>query len=389
MQCSATIDLPLHRGIAPPYLLRAMKTLARQIIDIIVYEFGPEGCIKRIAEPLWFQSLACVLAFDWHSSGTTTVLTGILKSVIEPEEHGIFIAGGKGKNSRKTPDEIIQYSKSIDVNQDDAENLIYLSRLVSKIDNNLIQDGYNLYHHCIIASSPKNWCVIQQGMNEVTGYARRYHWLSDYLLSQKDFFRESGENRIFGINKKTYTLNLCGDDSKESRKIITELTQGDISEFKNLWKSYINLKKGQMTLRDFTGEREKKVDSENINNRIIRYFFPEKINWDLLRKLYDTEPEGFEDIVMFAGIGKSSIRALSLISGLLYDASLSLSDPVKYSFCFGGKDGLPYPVNIRSMEEVTAVLQDAIDNARIKNKEKLNALKKLRKLESFANQISQ
>jgi len=176
-------NLPLHPGKAPRWLFKRMVNLSRGIIEVISYEYGTDEFLRRISDPFWFQALSCVLGYDWHSSGTTTVTCGALKEAINPEDNGFAIAGGKGKTSRKTPSEIEKISEIYNLSTSAVKKLQYSSRMCAKIDNTAIQDGHNLYHHVFIFSESGMWAVIQQGMNNETNYARRYHWLSEELES--------------------------------------------------------------------------------------------------------------------------------------------------------------------------------------------------------------
>ncbi|KAB3547647.1 MAG: DUF763 domain-containing protein, partial [ANME-2 cluster archaeon] len=180
---TGTVNLPLHYGRAPRWLFERMVGLSREITRIIIYEYGADEFLQRIADPYWFQAFSCVLGFDWHSSGTTTTTCGALKVAIDPEEMGIAVAGGKGKASRKTPDEIraISESDAFSLSDGTVDELVYSSRMSAKVDNTCVQDGYQLYHHCFIFTEIGDWAVVQQGMNNEDRYARRYHWLSSDL----------------------------------------------------------------------------------------------------------------------------------------------------------------------------------------------------------------
>ncbi|MGE4358122.1 MAG: DUF763 domain-containing protein [Candidatus Omnitrophota bacterium] len=180
--------LPLHYGKAPAWLFNRMKILAREIILIMVKEFGSEEVLCRLSDPFWFQAFGCVLGFDWHSSGLTTTVCGALKEGLRDisRETGIFVCGGKGAISRKTPQEIREIAGKRLI-QTSPDELIYASRMSAKVDSTALQDGYQIYHHSFIFTRQGRWCVIQQGMNVDTRWARRYHWLSKDL---KDFVCE-------------------------------------------------------------------------------------------------------------------------------------------------------------------------------------------------------
>ncbi len=211
--------LSLHYGKAPKWLFERMTALSKEIILAIVSEFGQKMLLKKLADPYWFQALGCVLGFDWHSSGLTTTVTGALKEGLRGMEGeiGVFIAGGKGATSRKTPEQIRALADRYSFN---PEPFIYASRMSAKVDNSAIQDGYSLYHHVFIFTCKGEWAVVQQGMNEDKRTARRYHWLSDNV---KNFVVEP--HTAVCCDKRSSTLNLIAYESEEARSICTELSK--------------------------------------------------------------------------------------------------------------------------------------------------------------------
>ncbi|MDD5016363.1 MAG: DUF763 domain-containing protein, partial [Atribacterota bacterium] len=219
MMRTGIANLPLHYGKAPQWLFRRMKELARLITIFVISEFGTEEMLKKLSDPFWFQAFGCVLGFDWHSSGLTTTVCGALKESIKGIEKdlGLFVAGGKGGTSRKTPSEIEQAGSYL--NKDPA-NLIYASKMAAKVDSSALQDGYQLYHHCFIFSKNGSWTVIQQGMNTSTRYARRYHWLGE---EAKDFVCEP--HSAICCDKKGKSLNMVAKESKNARKVTTSLAK--------------------------------------------------------------------------------------------------------------------------------------------------------------------
>lgn len=347
-------NLPLHYGKAPRWLFSKMTQLARQISIAIIEEYGPNEMLERLSDPFWFQSLGCVLGFDWHSSGVTTTVCGALKEGLKgiQKDLGIFIAGGKGATSRKTPFEIEDYTTRyrLDTNPD---CLVYASRLSAKVDNNALQDGYQLYHHCFIFTKGGNWAVIQQGLNEETHWARRYHWLGKEV---KDFVCEP--HKAICCDHKGDVLNMVAGGSEPSRKLVTELSREKsdklISEIKKL--DTLNL------------PQRHKIVLEDLNVKHL-----EKV----LLKTYDRQPEDFEKLLGMEGVGPKSIRALSLISELVYGAKPSFRDPVKYSFAHGGKDGHPYFVDRENYAKSISLLRKAISEAKLGNTDKIKAIRRL------------
>jgi len=361
------VDLPLHGGKAPYWLLTRMKRLAHAIFEEIVDEFGVNGAIERLADPLWFQSLSCALAYDWHSSGTTTVLCGVLKSVIEPEEFGFGIAGGKGKASRATLADIDAVGEKLRLTDAQVADLKYASRLSAKVDNACIQDGYQLYHHTMIISEKGDWAVIQQGMNPEERYARRYHWLS---ASVKQYVEEPHQG-IVGVQHET-VLDLTAKASRGCRSVSVELARTTPAELERALKTlqdhrHERLPGAQTTLLEFERGiaearpgRRTEIDADAVR----RYRLPRRVNWDALVEAYDTQPANYEQFLAIRGIGPATVRALALVAELIYGEPASWRDPVKYSFAFGGKDGVPYPVDKRTMDETTELLRAAMQQVK-------------------------
>lgn len=356
-------DLPLHYGKSPRWLFRRMVELAREITEIIVDEYGNKTFLERISDPYWFQSFACVLGFDWHSSGTTTVTLGALKEAIKSSElkEEIFIAGGKGSASRKVPNEIEEFCKRINLSDKKIEQLVKSSRLSAKVDNTALQDGFQLYHHSFIFTKNARWAVIQQGMNEKTGYARRYHWLSDKLESFKDFVNEPHKAIVCDVKVKA--LNMTAKEAEEARKASVDLVRDNPVR---LERELQEIK--QKTLLHFSMPKE---HFPKIKEKL-------KVNFKALKQAYEEQPKSYEELLIIRGVGKETIKALALISNLVYGSRLSWKDPCKYAFAHGGKDGWPYPVNKRRYDKSIEILRDAIKNAKLGRKEKLQALKRLK-----------
>jgi uncharacterized protein len=230
LKASATVNLPLHDGYAPAYLIRRMTALSYAISKIIVDEYGSHEFLRRLADPLWFQAFGCVLGFDWHSSGVTTVVTGVLKQSLKQDIHEVSIAGGKGKKSIETKSDILRLAeKHYNLSSAKIDNLLYASKMTAKIDNAAVQDGYTLYHHVILFDGEGNWTVVQQGLNPHDKMARRYHWISDNLKS----FAYEPHAGIISKCKIANTLNMTSIDSKENQKLCVELATGNIDNLKS------------------------------------------------------------------------------------------------------------------------------------------------------------
>jgi len=346
--------LPLHSGHAPNWLIKRMKALAQSITTIIINEYGRKEFLRRISNPYWFQAFGCVLGFDWHSSGLTTVVTGVLKSSINYEETGIAICGGKGIKSRATPDEITTIGEKLGLSTSRISKLVYTSKICAKVDNTAIQAGYQLYHHVFILSEDGEWAIVQQGMNPKNKLARRYHWLSENINS----FVVEPHKGIIGY-KEDKVLNMIAKKSEGCRKVSV-----DIVKEKSLGKHIVEVKSGQRSILEYT------------NSNIL--VMPWHINWKALEKAYNIQPKNYEELLAIEGIGPATIRGLALVSDIIYGEPPSWKDPVKYSFAFGGKDGVPFPILRKEMDEAIEFLKIAIEQAKINEKERLNALKRLK-----------
>ena len=352
---TGTANLPLHGGRAPRWLFSRMVLLSREIVRVIVEEFGPEEMLARVADPHWFQALGCVLGFDWHSSGLTTTTTGALKEAVHGRESdlGLFLAGGKGAASRKTPAEILAHAERHSVARP-ATELVYASKISAKVDNTALQDGYQLYHHCFLFTARGDWAVVQQGMNDATGWARRYHWLS---TSVEDFVDEP-HAAVVTAHKAQLVLNLVAHESEEARRA-SALLAGEPPD-----KLAAELRKAQ------------ELSLPGRHGIIAADIRPDSFERILL-KTYDHPPESFEALLARPGVGPKTIRALALIADLVYGAKASVRDPATFSFAHGGKDGIPYPVDRPTYDRSIEMLRETVDRAKLADREKLEALRRL------------
>lgn len=345
--------LPLHGGKAPAWLFQRMVRLGREISRHIIEDRGPEELLIRLSDPYWFQSFGCVLGFDWHSSGVTTTVCGALKEGLRGMERelGIVIAGGKGATSRKTPAEIIAAGEKFNLRRDPDE-LVYLSRLTAKIDNNAIQDGFQLYHHNFFFTLEGSWTVVQQGMSD--RYARRYHWYSQKIES----LTVEPHAAICSNLQREKTLNLVAAESIPAQTVITELS------WEQPEKTVAELRK----LKTLSLPAHHEVSLKDLR--------PESVERALLRA-YETKAKDFETLLGMAGVGAKTLRALALISEITYGTPASWKDPAKFSFAHGGKDGHPYPVNRKVYDQSIEILKKSLERAKIERTEKENALKRL------------
>ena len=372
-----TVNLPLHGGHAPSYLVKRMIKLSSAICTIIIEENGTKEFFKRISDPLWFQAFGCVLGFDWHSSGLTTVVTGVLKQSIDPENHGISISGGKGRNSTKPKYEIPQLAeKNHNLSTKEINNLLYASKMSAKIDNAAIQDGFTLYHHVIFFDEYGNWTIIQQGLNENYKMARRYHWISDDLIN----YIIEPHKGIIGNERIPLCLNMTSKESEENRKNCVDLIKEGSSSIKSSiykireTKTFENLDRW---IHNSRLQHNNKMCLEPRLSNIEKYEMPRTISWKTIDDLYDITPTNYEDLISQKGVGPSTIRALSLISEIMYGNRASWKDPVKYNYAHGGKDGLPYPVARNTYDKSIKYLSEVIGGSKIEKQEKISSLKRL------------
>ena len=349
-------NLPLHYGKAPRWLFDRMVKLAREITIAIVTDSGAEEMLRRLSDPYWFQSLGCILGFDWHSSGVTTTLCGALKEGIKGLEPdlGLFIAGGKGRTSRQTPSEIEGWGEKISL---DPAPLVYASRMSAKVDSAAVQDGYQLYHHTFLFTADGSWTVIQQGMNKVNRYARRYHWLGETVSN----FVNEPHSAILS-EARGQVLNLVASESGSARTTIADIA-------------------AEQKPQDILAEL-KKLKTLNLpaHHPIgVHDLHPDSLS-KILLSAYEHQPQDFEQLLGLRGVGPKTIRALSLISELVYGVAPSYRDPARYSFAHGGKDGIPYPVDRKTYDQSIELLRKAIHKTRLGIREKNETLNRLRKI---------
>jgi hypothetical protein len=345
-----------------------MQKLAKQMVTLLVEEHGTDAFLKRISDPFWFQALGCVLGYDWHSSGVTTVLTGVLKNAINSRDLGITVCGGKGKTSRKTPSEIDQLAEKYDFSSSKIDSLLYASKMSAKVDSAAVQAGYPLYHHAFFVTEHADWAVVQQGLNTEDKSARRYHWLSDNV---KNFVVEP-HDAVVGDLKKDTVLDMTAKESENCRKTSTDIAKENPNKLKKTILSIrpIHQRSLQEWIPEPTGQ----------SYAVEAFSLPRNLNWKVVKNVYDFQPKNYEELLGIKGVGPATVRALALVSELVYGDKPCWEDPIKYSFCVGGKDGVPYPVDKPTYDETIEILENAIKQAKVGNKERLNAVKRLQAL---------
>ena len=370
----------LDYGKCPKWLFDRMVRLGREMINVIVDEYGPDEFIKRIADPVWFQSLGTVLAFDWNASGLTTILTAALKEAIRGDEEdlGIFICGGKGKTSQKTPEEIEKWGADLSLPLPNVDNLVYNSRMAAKVDSALVQDGFQIYHHSFFFSKSGAWAVVQQGMNVTNKTARRYHWYSKKIT---DLVCEPHSG--IASQMKLPTLDLTAERSQKTREISTELVQGN---YLGLMKDIYILRKhssnlSQMLAIKFRGGKSALLHLENkefsYHPVLLEDFSKSRYLEKILAQVCDQKPESYEKLLSLRGVGPKTIRALSLVAEVIYGAKPSYEDPARYSFAHGGKDATPYPIDRLTYDSTIDFFKKVVQKMKIPFSEKREINKKL------------
>lgn len=381
--------VPLDHGRCPKWLFEKMKRLSRSIVLAIAEEFGEKEVLKRLADPVWFQSLGCVIGFDWNSSGLTTTTMGALKEGLKglEREIGIFICGGKGKTSRKTPEQIKNWGENLLFSKEEIERLVYASKMSAKVDSSLLQDSFQIYHHNLIFTKEGEWVVVQQGMNTEIQKARRYHWFSQGLQKkEKEKFIEEPHSGIIS-DIKVNPLNLTAKKSKENREISFQLATEEPRTFLRDVKIISRKENYLIKQKRIPGFAEMELEEVEFHYHPI---LEEKFDLNRLKKTIEKihffKPRTFERLLSLEGVGPKTIRALSLVAEIIYGEKPSYEDPARYSFAHGGKDGTPYFPNPEEIDKTIKVLEKGIKRSKVSLREKIEAQKRLERLtKEFSN----
>ena len=349
MKRSGTADLPLHGGRVPPWLAERMTRLGTGISEAILYHYGASELLARLSDPFWFQAFGSVLGMDWHSSGVTTSVLGALKRGLNPRAHelGIYVCGGRGKHSRKTPDELREVADRTGL---DGEALARTSRLTARVDNNAIADGFQLYLHSFILAKSGEWAVVQQGMNDDTGMARRYHWHS---ATVRDFVCEP-HSGIVGENQGTI-LNLVDAHAQPAQHAMLEIARESPARTLS-------------TLRTLIMPRHHDVRAGDVD---------EKRLGAVLALAYEREFRDFASLLLLEKLGPRTLQSLALVAEVIHGTPSRFSDPARFSFAHGGKDGHPFPVPLKTYDESMSVLRCALDRAKLGHSEKIEGFRRL------------
>lgn len=413
---SGHADLPLHTGTVPRWLADRMMVMGSLIVESLVQNYGPDEVLVRLSDPLWFQSFGAVMGMDWHSSGITTSVMYALKRGLNPraKELGIYVCGGRGKYSRMTPAELTEIAMKEGLNGDE---LVRDSKLVAKVDNNAVQDGFSLYQHNFILTKTGHWAVVQQGMNVNEKKARRYHWCSADLPS----FIENPHTGVVGENRGPI-INLTDTAAKNTRNSILEMSQENperiINEVRQIGKPASEMillqggkvstkstekpatdwKQGELFPELIENPQNDKENSRiilpvpatasttmNLGRNIVMPSHHEVLAEDVdLKRLggvlataYENQPSNFEDLLLTPGLGPRTLQSLTLVSEVIYGTPSRFTDPARFSFAHGGKDGHPFPVPLKIYDESIRILKDSIEKSRLGNTDKAECIRRL------------
>jgi hypothetical protein len=365
---TGSADLPLHGGSVPRWLSDRMTALGTVLTEAIVLQYGRAEFLRRLAHPFWFQSLGCVMGMDWHSSGITTSVIGALKRGLRPLEDdlGIYVCGGRGRHSRKTPEELGSVGERTGL---DATALVAKSRLVAKVDGACVQDGFELYLHGFFVTKEGDWTVVQQGMNGDRKLARRYHWLSEGLES----FVEEPHAAIEG-EPVGEIVNLVDARARASRSAQVELIKEGPDK---ILAEVIRLEPDRSPQLRLPMRHH--LTSKDV---VLRRMHA------ALAAAHERGPIDFADVLATPGVGARTLFSLALVAEVVHGTPSRFSDPARFSLAHGGKDGHPYPVPLKVYDETIRVMKRAVDSARIGQRDRLFAIRRLddeaRKIERSA-----
>ena len=352
MKRSGTADLPLHGGRVPPWLANRMTELGTAIAEQVILNYGQSEFLARLSDPFWFQAYGAVMGMDWHSSGITTSVMGALKRGINPRfsESGLMVCGGRGRHSVRTPDELRAFSLKVGLNGD---ALARISRLTARIDNNAVADGFQLYLHSFVITKSGEWAVVQQGMNPENHLARRYHWHSETV---RDFVSDP-HAAILGESQGEI-LNLVDARAKKTQNALLTIAKEPVMSALN--------EARKLTMPRHHDVRAKDVDLKRLGA--------------VLAVAHEQELRDFASLLLVEGLGPRTLQSLALIAEVVHGAPSRFTDPARFSFAHGGKDGHPFPVPLKTYDESLAVLRRSLDAARLGHTEKIDGFKRLDRL---------
>ena len=346
---AGSMGLPLHFGKMPSWFTERMGLMGNAIVESVVDNYGKSEVLTRMSDPNRFQALGAVMGMQWNSSGVTAAVLGSLKPQINPKANdlGLYILGGKGKYGWSVPNQVRRISDKHNLNGDD---LAKSSQLTSRVDNNAVQDGYNLYQQYFIVTDEGEWTSITQGMNKNTRRARRYHWHSPTVKS----FVETPHTGIVG-EKGQPVLNLTDSKADMLRTNMVGLTKEKPSEVLGHYKDIVMPNRHDV--------REQDVNMTRLGS--------------VLNMAYNSDIDNFEDLVMMKGVGPRTLKSLAMVSEVVHGDASRFEDPARFSFAIGGKDGRPHPIDTKAMDETIDMLQTSVDKSKLGDKDKSRAIKRL------------
>ncbi len=360
MKRSGVADLPLHGGRVPAWLAERMAKLGTAVTESIVLQYGSSEFLSRLSDPFWFQAFGCVMGMDWHSSGITTSVLGALKRGLNPRAHelGLYVCGGRGRHSRNTPDELRAFAASANL---DGDQLARTSRLAARVDNNAINDGFQLYLHSFVVTPAGEWAIVQQGMNDGSGLARRYHWHS---ATVRDFTSEP-HTGIVGAHQGTI-MNLVDAQAKPAQNALLETVH----------------QKPECALRETRSLKmpaHHEVRAANVDLKRMGA---------VLAVAYERDLRNFASLLLLENLGPRTLQTLALIAEVVHGTPTRFSDPARYSFALGGKDGHPFPVPLKTYDQSLSILRASLDRAKVGDSDKIDGFRQLnefvRKVENSA-----
>jgi hypothetical protein len=352
MRRSGTADLPLHGGRVPQWLAERMTLLGTAIVEHIVMSYGPGEFLTRVSDPFWFQALGAVMGMDWHSSGITTSVMGALKRGLNPRfrELGFSVCGGRGRHSVRTPDELRGFGSRTGLNGDE---LARISRLTARVDNNAVADGFQLYLHSFVVHRDGEWAVVQQGMNAAGRMARRYHWHS---AAVRDFVSDP-HTAIVGQPQGTI-LNLVDGRAEKARAALVTIANEPVEKALGEARKLVMPAHHEVRAAD--------VDLKRLGA--------------VLAVAHDQDLRDFASLLLVEGLGPRTLQSLALVAEVVHGAPARFSDPARFAFAHGGKDGHPFPIPLKTYDETIGVLRRALDAVQVGNTEKVEAFRRLDKL---------
>src|ERR1041384_3122097 len=346
MKRSGVADLPLHGGRVPDWLAQRMTRLGAAITEAIIHDYGASAFLSRLSDPFWFQALGAVMGMDWHSSGITTSVMGALKRGLAPraDELGLYVCGGRGRFSRNTPNELRSIAEQRGF---DADCLVRTSRLTARVDNNAIGDGFQIYLHSFVLTSQGEWAVVQQGLNDQNGLARRYHWHS---ASVRDFVAEP-HTGIMGENQGTI-MNLVDARANRAQTALLEIAN----------------ERPEKTLRHLQMPAHHEVHAKNVDLKRLGA---------VLAVAYEKDLHDFAELLLVEKLGPRTLQSLALVAEVVHGAPSRFNDPARFAFAHGGKDGHPHPVPLKTYDESLNFLRKSLDAAKVGHTDKVDGFRRL------------